>query len=131
MNSSSVILYSADGKVLLQERENHIKVFPGMFCLFGGGIESGESPLDCIVRESMEELKYKLKNPKFFTEKRDAISFNYVYLEKYDCSQKLILGEGASMQWVKKEWIEALNVVPYQREAIYEFYKSEILNSQT
>ncbi|MBI4116466.1 NUDIX domain-containing protein [Candidatus Pacearchaeota archaeon] len=130
MDSSSIILYNGEGEILLQEREKDIEFYPGIFGLFGGSVENGESHLECISREIMEELGYKLRNPGFFAKKRINGNFNYIYSERYDASQKLILGEGASMQWARKELIETLDMVPFQKEAIYEFISSGKLNSR-
>ena len=50
--STSAILLSVDGRLLLQQRDDIPNIpDPGKISLFGGGREEGESFLGCIVRE--------------------------------------------------------------------------------
>lgn len=64
--SASAILLDADGRLLLQLRDNvsHIRD-PGKISLFGGGREGNESFLDCIVREVHEEIGVYLPPERF------------------------------------------------------------------
>lgn len=51
------ILESLDGKFLLQLRDNIPTIrFPGVWDLFGGGVEEGETPLEGALRELKEEI---------------------------------------------------------------------------
>lgn len=50
-----VALTGADGRLLLQERDEHAPVAPERWCLPGGGLEPGESPRAAAVRELAEE----------------------------------------------------------------------------
>jgi 8-oxo-dGTP pyrophosphatase MutT (NUDIX family) len=53
---SSVILLH-DHRMLLQLRDNKPGIrYPGIYALFGGKIEEGETPLQAMQREVMEEL---------------------------------------------------------------------------
>ena len=45
-----------DGRLLLQQRGVHWDRFPGMLATFGGQVDSGETPLQGMVRELREEL---------------------------------------------------------------------------
>ena len=40
----------------LQMRDAHVSESPNVFSFFGGGMEAGESPSECLVREIKEEL---------------------------------------------------------------------------
>ena len=51
----AVAVVVRDGRLLVIRRSRHV-VAPGMFCFPGGGIESGESDADALVREIREEL---------------------------------------------------------------------------
>lgn len=55
-HSASAVLTS-NGRYALQLRDGHVRAFPGCWGLFGGGLESGETPYQAIVREVREELE--------------------------------------------------------------------------
>ena len=70
----------------------------------GGKFESGESPLDCILREYYEETGLKLINPRlqgisFWKEEKEGIIFIFI-AEKFEGNLKRISEEG------KLEWID-------------------------
>lgn len=98
-----VILYDSKKRILLQHRAEDSKVLPGYWGFFGGTIEKGETPEKAVKREIKEELNYSLKNPKFMTTQTFTYpgfeGIMYVFIEKYDSAQKLILGEGQDMGW--------------------------------
>jgi len=52
-----------DGKVLMQKRKNHHG--DGEYAFPGGHLEFGESFVDCVKRETLEEAGIKIKNVKF------------------------------------------------------------------
>ncbi len=55
------LVLSQDGKIVLQLRDIDCQSYPGHLATFGGGIESGESPLQALVRELKEELGAEVK----------------------------------------------------------------------
>lgn len=62
-----LILENKEGKILLQLRDDKAEIpFPNMWGTFGGQIEEGETPLEAIKREILEELDYCLINPEYF-----------------------------------------------------------------
>jgi 8-oxo-dGTP diphosphatase len=55
------ILYTADGRVLLQQRDDKPDIpYPGYWTFFGGAVEPDESPEAAIRRELLEELDLEL-----------------------------------------------------------------------
>ena len=50
------LVLSQDGKILLQQRDENSPRFPGCLATFGGAIDSGETPIQTLVRELKEEL---------------------------------------------------------------------------
>jgi 8-oxo-dGTP diphosphatase len=57
----SAMLYAADGRLLLQQRDDNPAIpYPGHWTLFGGSVEPGEPPCYAVRRELMEELELDL-----------------------------------------------------------------------
>lgn len=57
------LIFNSDGQLLLCDevhREKHMIKFPG------GGLEWGESTIDCLKRELMEELNLELREHELF-----------------------------------------------------------------
>lgn len=50
-----IAVIDAEGRLLLQERDEHAPVAPGRWGLPAGGVEPGETPADAAVRELAEE----------------------------------------------------------------------------
>ena len=63
---TSAILISTDGRLLFQLRDNVPNISnPGKLGFFGGGRESDESFLDCVVREVHEEIGFYIPPERF------------------------------------------------------------------
>ena len=75
------ILHDGNGRVLLQHRTDDAPTFPGLWCLFGGGIEENESPEASVRRELREELQLELMDPELF--KRYDAHHQYGLIEKF------------------------------------------------
>ena len=121
MSASAIILYDENKKILLQHRTDDAPIFPGKWGFFGGGIKKNETPKECVIRECYEELEYKLKKPKLIHQKRILLVFKqYVFIEKYDASKKLILKEGKDMRWFKIPETEKLDLIPFAKKIIKE-----------
>jgi 8-oxo-dGTP pyrophosphatase MutT (NUDIX family) len=109
---SIIFLYNDDKKLLLQHRDDNIKILPGFWSSFGGKVEENETPEIAVKRETKEELEYELCNPKlvktenFTTEEYDVT--RYVYIEKYNPEIKLVLHEGQGMGWYNYQEAQTL-----------------------
>jgi len=62
---ATILFYSSDKQVLLQDRVG-ISKCGEEWGFFGGAIETGESPMQAIVREIREELSFNLTDFEFF-----------------------------------------------------------------
>ena len=51
-----VIFVGIDGRIIVQQRDEHARNSPNMLALFGGGREDNESPQECLEREMREEI---------------------------------------------------------------------------
>jgi 8-oxo-dGTP pyrophosphatase MutT (NUDIX family) len=65
----AALLVTADGRYLMQLRDNNPEIFiPDHWCLFGGSVDPGETAAAAIVRELREELEFSAPEFAFFTE---------------------------------------------------------------
>jgi len=118
--TAAIILYEGD-KILMQHRSEDAKRNPGFWGLFGGGIDAGETPLQAVKRECMEELEYQLKDPRHIdtetTERNDLRVEMYTFVEEYDGSP-LVLHEGQGYGWFTIDEALALHITPERRAAL-------------
>ena len=106
---TSIILYDNE-KLLFQHRDSNAPTLANQWGHFGGHIEEGETPLDCVKREAFEEIEYELKNPQFVKKVEFTDQIFYLYVEQYDNSQVLNQHEGDYLKWFDKEEIKQLNL---------------------
>lgn len=119
-NVVAIILYNSENKVLLQLRTNDAPTNPSKWCFFGGGMEEGEDKLKSVMRETLEELDYELKNPKLVYEGDHPDQGKiYVYAEKYEPLQKLDLREGKAFDWFSIQESKEIDLIPYMREILF------------
>ncbi len=121
---SVILLFDSEGKVLLQQRGLDAKRAPGKWGFFGGGIEEGETEYDAILRECIEETNYKLSNPKFLhSECINGVDTLYIFSEKYDNKQEIVLGEGQDFAWFKICDVKNLDMISHDKGILLEMKK--------
>ena len=105
---SLAILYR-DGKFLSQLRDNKPDIIhPGIWGLFGGHLEPGETPENALRREVLEEIGYQVTDVKEFGCYSDPQVCRYVFSAPLtvDLSQ-LVLNEGWDMKLLSPSDIQA------------------------
>ena len=75
-----VWIMNKKGELLFQKRSMEKKVNPGKWSRTGGHVDSGETPLEAIQRETYEEIGVKIPTDKF---KLLSIRKEEVYLTNY------------------------------------------------
>lgn len=61
VRQSALLILYRDDKILLQLRDEGAQRFPGYWSFFGGGVDTGETPLEAVRREAMEELEIEIE----------------------------------------------------------------------
>jgi len=121
-NVAIIILYDQDKKILLQHRAEDAERLPGYWAFFGGGIEAGETPERAVKRETLEELNYTLKNPRLIMKQdflsKDETNEKHVFVEEFDPSKKITLGEGQNFGWFHLSEINKLKIIDHDIEVL-------------
>jgi 8-oxo-dGTP diphosphatase len=91
-NANQILLFLRDDKPGLP--------FPNCWDVLGGGVEVGETPLECITREMHEEIGVKLENPHLFDvyDMPDRIEYTFWQRANFDIGQ-ITLTEGQCLKW--------------------------------
>jgi 8-oxo-dGTP pyrophosphatase MutT (NUDIX family) len=124
IKKSLLVPFNSKGEIFIQDRRGH-RAPPWGF--FGGSIETGESPLDAVIRETKEELNIDLLEEDitfvalFESQFEGEDSQRYFYL--YQTDQEIFeVFEGAGGEWVSFEEADgrliAFDRLPDLREMI-------------
>ena len=120
-NVSLLILFTSTGTILLQHRTHDAYRFPNHWAFFGGGIEAGETPVEALEREALEELSYEVQNPSFLMAQKvkdgNEEVTKYVFVERYQ-DQPLHLGEGQAMGWFCPNETHELKMIDHDRAIV-------------
>ena len=68
----------------MQRRDANAQRLPDYFAFFGGGVKSGETPENAMLREIKEELEYEPYRYKFFKRFEFPESINNVFIIEVD-----------------------------------------------
>ena len=125
---SGLILYTKDGKVLLEDR-GRINKHGEHWSFFGGSLKEGEAKEQALVREIKEELSFELKDFTYigrydYKPKEDLVVTYYMYKTKVPSSQKLIPHAKASMKLFTYKQALKLRMLPIDKEIITDYYNS-------
>jgi mutator protein MutT len=112
-----IILVDKDHKILLQHRAHDAWIFPDHWGFFGGGVETGETSEIAVKRETQEEIGYALSNPQLvltteFEGEKNFVTM-YIFIEKYDGQQPIVLGEGQNYGWYSLAELSKLKLSPH------------------
>ena len=105
----AIAILPHEGKFLMQLRDNIPTIlYPGLWGLFGGHIEVGETPEIAVEREIIEEIGYQIINPHKFGCYNDDRVIRHVFYAPLTVSiDKLILTEGWDLGLISPAQIEA------------------------
>lgn len=119
------IFYNGD-KFLIQQRDSDLDKYPNIWTLFGGNVDEGESPEECLRREMIEELNYKIGDVELLFAKVRVQDGKEV--EDNIFAGEIELGvlehellEGQDMKFVSVKELDDYEIFPAFKEYILEF----------
>lgn len=84
-----VWIINSDNKILIQRRSPQKKFRPNIWAMTGGSIQHGESPIEALKREVLEELQVELDVNK--TKKIKRYKTDNIWLDVYVAEQDIDL----------------------------------------
>ncbi len=128
---SLLIALNRDHKILLQHKSADAPNNPNTWCLFGGGIEDGESPEEAVRRELLEELQLQI-NPVFFKSTTDLdIERNY-FFSHLDVEVEVLKKqqmEGDDLGYFSLAEMNSLKMNTAHHQAVRDFLSSNLLHN--
>ena len=118
-----IVLYDDLQNVLLQHRTDDAPFFPGHWAFFGGAFEQDETPLDAVIRETDEELCFRLIDPQLAMEQPFSVNGldcrMYLFVEPYYGDKNMLqLCEGQGWGWFAVDETEKLLMTEHDRRAL-------------
>lgn len=117
---AGAVLLHPDGRLLLQHRDDKPDIeSPGLWSLFGGGLDQGESPAQAMLREIEEEVGYRPRAYRPLVEFSGWRTLFYVYLaEVAPPLDQLTLTEGQGFGYFQPDQAEQLALTEVARVAL-------------
>ncbi len=112
--------------VFLHKRDGNTRASPHKWAFFGGQSESGESDVECFVRELREEISLRIQ-PADATPLREYMhtevnQYRIVfYVESAVSEDQLVLGEGAGFSWIKLSRVFEFDLSDKTRDDLHFF----------
>lgn len=129
LGATAAIIVTPDRRFLLQHRDAKPGIwFPDSWSLFGGAIETGESPGEALQRELKEELCLVPREIRYFTQVAWdfaawglGVKLRYTFIVPLapDEQAGLVLQEGQGMQFFSaSEVLREPRLTPYDAHAL-------------
>jgi 8-oxo-dGTP diphosphatase len=129
-NNTTVCYLKKDNKVLMIK---FAKKWGQVYAPPGGKFETGESPLDCIIREFYEETGLTLINPKlqgisYWRDSIEGIIFVYI-AEEYEGKLTTSSSEG-ELEWIKVDDLTSINQFDQNEKFTPFLFKEELFEGK-
>ncbi|NTU92910.1 MAG: NUDIX domain-containing protein [Chlorobiaceae bacterium] len=111
-SGASIILVNSRNQVLLLLRDDKPEIpYPNMWDLPGGHVEPGETPMECIVREMMEEIETDVSKCSLLKVYDFPDRIEYIFLMELDVEADAIpLHEGQCLRWFAARDLQGLEL---------------------
>jgi len=121
---ASIIFHNSRQQVLLVLRDDIPSIpCPGMWDLPGGHVETGESPLECIIREMIEETEINVEGCQLFRvyEFSDRTEHVFIVYRELDI-ETAVLHEGQKLRWFSHGEVENIELAYGFNQVISDFF---------
>ena len=133
MDGVNIIIEDGKGNYLIQQRTDDAPLWPGMWGLWGGGIEEGESASQAGIRELQEELDVTVlpeelqlfKKYHFQSRRTGKMVDKHVFVLPFNPKWKIILGEGKGYAFFNKDELASLPFADRPREFLLDYIQSK------
>lgn len=130
---SAVVLIAPDGRILLQQRDDHIPPEGyGRWAIPGGHREGTETPRETALREFEEETGARLQRLRFFettrelTDHQPARAFHIFFADDDVPEDSLECNEGLAFRYFTPEQARELPMNPRGRSVLERFLASDM-----
>ncbi len=128
---SAVVLVNDNKEVLLYLRDDNLEIpYPNHWSFIGGHIEKNETPLEALIRETMEEIGYKIDNPVYLGLFDDQVGHDVYFYKCYINKriEDICLTEGQRLKYFSLDEILATKNMPEPIKKIVSINKEKIFN---
>lgn len=130
---STILLVDADGRLLLQERDEHAPIAPDQWGMVGGHVEDGEDFEPAAYRELEEETGIRLesglrlwRDEQFRPADTDEPRHYTVWVAATVLTDSdIVVGEGRQIVFVPPDGVTALDLSRSARHFVVEFLASQ------
>ncbi len=130
---AGALLYNAKGEVLLQHRDDKPDIaHPGLWSLFGGAVDVGETSEEALVREIWEEIEYKVTEKRLWLIARQPGAQFSIFLVFLGVPiENLVLHEGQDFGLFQpQEALETLPVSPVTKYVLRTFIAERLYQQE-
>lgn len=138
-SGADVWIINSENKIFIQKRSPKKRLSPNVWAMTGGSIIKGETSIQTIERETLEELAIKINVDNLKFVKR--FNTDEVFIDTYLCRQDIELNdivmqenEVSEVKWATFEEIEELfnngQFIEYRWEFIRDIIKAEITRGE-
>lgn len=130
-SAACIVIYTDDGRYLLQKRDDFAPYFPNCWGLIGGSAKNGENPAECIRRECFEETHWSPKDVEFlFLQEEHCIE--YIYSAELTVPPlELICEEGEKLCLFSYEEAAEINWSSYHKRIFEQVHSILLCKSHT